>query len=40
MPDVLDVVAYASISLVATARARRKWRRKDTRTWDRDTSTR
>ena len=38
--DALDAGAYASISLVASVRARRKWRRKDTSTWDRDSSTR
>ena len=40
LPDALDAVVYAGISLVATLRARRKWRRKDTLTWDRDSSTR
>jgi glycosyltransferase involved in cell wall biosynthesis len=38
--DVPDVVAYCVVSLIAAFRAGRRWRRGDTATWDRDSSTR
>jgi len=38
--DVPDVLAFSVVSVVASARADRRWRRGETATWDRDGSTR